>query len=182
MPSYYLDIETTGLDPTKNKIITIQFQELERGTGKPIGELVILKEWESNESNILKTFAEKSGILDPYPFSFVPVGYNLNFEHNFLLERTRQHGLQPIDVLNHPFLDLRTIGILMKRGEFKGSGLDQITRKEMNGSKIPEWYQEKEYEKIISYVQQETKSFNEFNEWLHQRMPSLLEEFQSKFQ
>ena len=43
--NYYLDIETTGLDPLQDKIITIQYMELERNTGKPVGPLKILKEW-----------------------------------------------------------------------------------------------------------------------------------------
>ena len=34
--NYYLDIETTGLDPLHAKIITIQYMELERNTAKPI--------------------------------------------------------------------------------------------------------------------------------------------------
>jgi DNA polymerase III epsilon subunit-like protein len=34
MPQYYLDIETTGLDPEKDKIISIQLQPLGRFTGK----------------------------------------------------------------------------------------------------------------------------------------------------
>jgi len=55
---YYLDIETTGLDELHNKIITIQYMELERNTGKPVGPLKILKEWESDEKTILKRFIE----------------------------------------------------------------------------------------------------------------------------
>ena len=47
--TYYLDIETTGLDEVQNKITTIQYVELERGTGKQLGELTILKEWELGE-------------------------------------------------------------------------------------------------------------------------------------
>ena len=71
MGTFYLDIETTGLDPKKDKIITIQFQELERNTGKAIGELVILKEWESSEKEILEQFISKSKILDPYSFKII---------------------------------------------------------------------------------------------------------------
>ena len=73
MGTFYLDVETTGLDPAKDRIITIQFQELDRYTGEAVGELVILKEWESSEKEILKEFIEKSGILDSYDFSFVPI-------------------------------------------------------------------------------------------------------------
>jgi len=36
MTNFYLDIETTGLNPRKDKIITIQYQELDRSTGEPI--------------------------------------------------------------------------------------------------------------------------------------------------
>ena len=46
--NYYLDIETTGLDPLRDKIITIQYMELERNTAKSVGPLKILKEWESD--------------------------------------------------------------------------------------------------------------------------------------
>lgn len=88
MGNYYFDIETTGLDAKTNKIITIQFQELHRNTGEAIGELTILKEWESSEREILKEFIRKSGIEEDYPFTFIPTGYNLGFEHNFLKERT----------------------------------------------------------------------------------------------
>ena len=56
MTSYYLDIETTGFDPKFDKIITIQYQQLDIASGKPIGNLIILKEWESSEKEILKKF------------------------------------------------------------------------------------------------------------------------------
>ena len=60
--NYYLDIETTGLDELHNKIITIQYMELERNTAKPAGPLKILKEWESDEKTILTEFISNSGI------------------------------------------------------------------------------------------------------------------------
>ncbi|KKK91948.1 hypothetical protein LCGC14_2707790, partial [marine sediment metagenome] len=37
MVNYYLDIETTGLDPKTNKIITIQYQRLDSQTGEAVG-------------------------------------------------------------------------------------------------------------------------------------------------
>ena len=39
MVNFYFDIETTGLNPKKDKILTIQYQELDRNTGEPKGEL-----------------------------------------------------------------------------------------------------------------------------------------------
>ena len=100
MATFYIDIETTGLDPEKDKIITIQFQELDRYTGDATGELIILKEWESSEKEIISQFIEKSNILDDYDFSFVPIGYNLGFEHNFLKARSEINNLPSLDILH----------------------------------------------------------------------------------
>ena len=176
MGNFYLDIETTGLNPKEDKIVTIQFQELDRYTGEAIGELVILKEWESSEKEILQEFIEKSGILDEYDFSFVPIGYNFQFEHNFLKSRSEINGLPSLDILDCPFIDLRAIGILMNKGQFKGSKLSDITGKKGTGSAIPNWYKNKEYDKIIDYIKNETEEFIKFSTWLYKKMPELLPE------
>ncbi|MFH1235240.1 MAG: ribonuclease H-like domain-containing protein [Candidatus Diapherotrites archaeon] len=180
MPTYYFDIETTGLDPKKDKIITIQFQELDRISGKPSGPLRILKEWESSEREILREFLDKSGVLEEYPFAFVPVGYNLTFEHNFLKERTAQHSFTPVDILNHPSIDLRPFGVLMNKGEFKGSGLEKITSKPSDGSNVPTWYHGREYAKITEYIDAEAKAFIQLYSWLLKEMPSFLEKFRKE--
>ena len=176
MGEFYLDIETTGLNPTKDKIITIQFQELDRYTGEAIGELIILKEWESSEKEILKQFISKTDILSG-GFNFVSVGYNLNFEHNFLKIKTAMNNLPLVDILNNPFIDLRAIGILMNKGQFKGSKLSDLTGKQEDGINIPLWYENKEYTRIINYIINETKEFVKFNSWLYKKMPFLLAEF-----
>jgi len=176
MSQFYFDIETTGLDPERDKIISIQIQELDRNTGDKKGDLIVLKEWETSEKEILEQFIEGSGILD-YPFNFIPIGYNLGFEHSFLIARTKVHNLPEIDILNNPFVDLRSIGVLMNKGEFKGSGLDKITGKKSDGSVLPTWYQNKEYDKILSYVESEANEFIKLNKWLYKKMPELLLEF-----
>ncbi len=52
MAKYYFDIETYPTpNPDTAKIITIQFQRINGETGKPEGELVILKEWECKPHN-----------------------------------------------------------------------------------------------------------------------------------
>ncbi len=66
MANYYLDIETTGLDEVESKITTIQYVELERGTGRQLGELTILKEWELGEKEMLSKFIDDSPISSKY--------------------------------------------------------------------------------------------------------------------
>ena len=177
MATYYLDIETTGLDPKINKIITIQYQEVDRYTGKAKGELIILKEWESSEKEIIEKFIADTKILENYAFSFVALGFNLTFEHNFLKERSKINNLKELDILNCPFIDLRAITILMNDGQFKGSSLDAMTGKKNNGSRIPEYYKAKNYVAIIDYIKDETIEFLRFNAWLYKNMPKLHADF-----
>ena len=60
MPLYYFDIETTGIDPNHDKIITIQYQKLDFQSGEPAGEITILKEWEeqASEKNLIEKLNE----------------------------------------------------------------------------------------------------------------------------
>lgn len=181
MGAYYLDIETNGLDEVQNKIITIQYVELERGTGKSIGDLTILKEWELGEKEMLRQFIEDSPITSQNSFDFVPVGFNLGFEHKFLLEKSsRYDDLFPISILSRPCIDLRSIGILMNKGEFKNSGLDKLTGKSHSGSSILTWYDEKNYKDIENYIQQETDEFVKWYEWLHEEMPQLRNKWENE--
>jgi hypothetical protein len=57
---YYFDLETTGFNFDKDEIIPIQFQRLNGFTGEPIGELEILKRWESSEKRNYRSFFTKS--------------------------------------------------------------------------------------------------------------------------
>ena len=173
MGNYYLDIETTGLDEVESKITTIQYVELERSTGKQIGEITILKEWELGEEGILKKFIEDSTISKNYAFDFIPVGYNLGFEHKFLLEKSAKYDLFPISILSRPCMDLHSIGIMMNNGEFKGSGLDQLTGKTHSGHPVVHWYDVKKYDEIINYIKNETTEFVKWYMWLHKEMPEL---------
>ena len=171
--NYYLDIETTGLDELHDKIITIKYMELDRNTGKAIGPLKILKEWESDEKTILKRFIEEFRPKDRW--AFVPVGYGLSFEHKFFWQRCISNGLKPISILGGPFLDLMTVGVLLNSGSFKGAALDDLTSKPHDGSVIPGYYEEKKYAEIESYIKEETEGFSTFCSRLYVEMPQLFE-------
>lgn len=177
MTSFYLDIETTGIDAQHDQILTIQFQPLDRMTGRPIGPLRILKAWESSEKHILEQFMVECRVLDPYPFALIPVGFNLTFENRFLITRSAAHGLPEIDILARPFIDLKAVGVLMRRGEFKGTSLDVLTGKRGNGSQIAAWHAAGDFEAIVRYIDQEAREFLKFHAWLCERMPLLLDEW-----
>lgn len=180
MPNFYLDIETTGLDPQTSKIITIQYARLDDFTSKQIGEIKILKEWESSEKEILRQFIIDYSITNSNPFSFVSVGFNLQFEHTFFIQRCKANGLEPFDIMSTPFIDLRPFGIIMNGGRFKGSGLDGITGKPHGGAIIPQWYAEKKYDEIENYIRKETTEFVQLCVWLYKELPTMLTRFKSE--
>lgn len=180
--AYYLDIETTGFTPENSKVITIQYCKLERYTGKRIGQLYILKEWESSEREILQKFINSVNLQDTYPFTFIPVGYNLKFENNFLYHRSMCHNLFPIKIFSRPYIDLHQLSILMNKGEFKGTKLNNFTNKPSDGSDIPNWYSQREYDKIINYITRETAEFVKFIEWAYKTIPDLKPKLEAHFQ
>ena len=175
MANYYLDIETAGLDHEVDKIITIQYQKLDWNTGEPVGELIILKAWDNSEKQILEQFQR---VLKEGQWDFVAHGYNLKFEDEFLWHRSIACGLKvPIKLFDRPVVDLHPVGILMNKGQFKGSGLDKITGKKSNGLACLTFYNAKQYDKVISYIKEETEEYLKFYSWLRKRMPTLMTEF-----
>ena len=174
MTYYYLDIETTGFDEENDKIITIQYMVLDEETGKPAGQLKILKEWESDEKTILKRFIED--FRPEYKWAFVPIGYGLSFEHKFFWQRCISNGLKPIGILTRPFLDLMTVGVLLNGGSFKGAALDDLTSKSQDGSVIPGYYKEKKYAEIERYIKNEIDGFCGLATKLFVKLPKLRDE------
>ena len=174
MTYYYLDIETTGFDVENEKIITIQYVELDEKTAKPVGSIKILKEWESDEKTILKRFIED--FRPEYKWAFVPIGYGLSFEHKFFWQRCISNGLKPIGILTRPFLDLMTVGVLLNGGSFKGAALDDLTSKSQDGSVIPGYYKEKKYAEIERYIKNEIDGFCGLATKLFVKLPKLRDE------
>ena len=171
MVHYYLDIETEGFDFQKDKIVTVQFQELDT-SGRPKGPITILKEWEIGEEEMIKFFWKKLfgfGVWD-----FVPIGYNLIFDLSFLWAKFKKYGLEvkPLDeyLYAKPIIDIKYSLIIANNLDFKGSGLDKMSNKETDGRNVPVFYKNKEFDKIEKYVIQETESFLECLEKLRTKL------------
>ena len=178
---YYLDIETTGFNPKEDKILTIQYQRLDdRNGGKPIGELIILKEWESSEEEIVKRFFDIFNTESSW--DFIPVMQNHLFDLRFLLEKFKKYcKWEPKDIMafmfQKPFIDIKYTLVMANNLSFKNAGLDQMIGKIRDGSKIPEWYQNKEYKRIEEYIKQETESFIKFFQEIIPFLREKLEKF-----
>jgi hypothetical protein len=169
MPEYYFDIETYSPEkkpnPDKDKIITIQVQQIDIKTGKPKSKLEILKEWESSEKDIVITFYNKfkNSFEEIDVWQFVPVGYSLSYDFEFLISKFRSYIGKEFTsrfYYNRPYLDLKHVIVLLN-GEFKGASLDKSTSKKFSGAKIKEWYENKKFGEIELYIKNEAESFLE---------------------
>lgn len=173
MPEYYFDVETEGEDPLQDKIITIQYQPLERG--EPVGPFTILTEWEWGEKEILRSILEK-GLLEA-GWDFVPIGNRLTFDLTFVVERAEHHELLSWDrgdlkyyLFRKPMVDLSPVLVLMNRGEFEGSSLTTFTPKRNWSNVVPPLYRKGDYGAILEYVEEERAALLE----LYQEVQSLL--------
>jgi hypothetical protein len=166
---YYLDIETVPLepfngehkwsnDPTKSKIISIQFQPLDWITGKPLGGLSILKEWESSERSIVEQFKKIYQIDNQW--AFIPVGNNLAYECRFLECKFAQYcGLDGLKLSERPLIDIKSVLVMHNKGYFKGS---TVAIGKIGLSKnMPEWYDKKNFKAIEDYIREEAQRFVE---------------------
>lgn len=185
LADYYFDIETVpidpknpndraSLDPKTGKIITIQYRRLNTSTGSPIEPLTILVEWDgSSERKILELFKP---LITGNPWDFIPLGYNLKFEFEFLRQKFKDYfdvDFSADDFMERPKNDLKLIGVILNDGIFKGATLDSFTDKEHGGFKVPVWYREKEYDRIIDYVRKEADAFLTFWQRLKKELPYL---------
>lgn len=157
MTEYYFDVETTDFD--KAEIITIQWQRLNGFTGEPIGEINILKRWESSEEDILKEFCPN---LNCRPFDFIFVGKNLFFDFCVLNERLQHYGLGEINLRclhERVSLDIKPILVIMNDGSFRGYDKVMPKTNPTTNDMIPRLFEEKNYAKIVKYIEDEAKDF-----------------------
>ena len=178
MTDFYFDIETYSpsniIDPENDKIITIQFQHLDTKTGKPLGELMMLKEWESSEEDIVEKF---------FPFfqkwEFIPIGMNLPFDKEFLRVKFKRYLFIDIPPRNlfwdFPSVDIKPLLILLNEGKFSGASLNTLGNKKNNGACIKDWYERKDYDAIVSYVRQEAEAFITFYQMIKRNIKNIFD-------
>lgn len=172
LAEYYFDIETTGVDFDKDEIITIQWQELDRFTGEPIGELHILKRWESSEEEIIKAFQPK---LTCNHWNFIFIGKNLFFDFCMLDERLKHFKLDGIDLrcLNERIsLDIKPILVIMNKGFI---GYDKIIPKTnpTPNNMIPQFFREGKHQEIIKYIEDEANDFIKAHQIFKKQIPTI---------
>jgi hypothetical protein len=162
MTQYYLDVEG---NPQTLELYTIQYQKLDMNC-VPVGDLIILKSWETSEEDIIRKF-HKEGLqrMGTDSFFFVPVGHNLIFDVRFIFLKFKQYGLECPDLSEwyyyHPKIDTKDSYIISNNYAFKGSGMNLVARKKVDGSAVITFYANKEYDKIIEYIKDETSAYYE---------------------
>jgi len=165
------------LSPETCKLITLQFQPIDIQTGRPCGELTILKEWESSEKEIIE---ELSQLIDARkPWNFVPVGFNILFDIGLFAGRAKKYGIEydPWFVYHSmPYIDLKPVCLGMNDFQFRGSGLDKFSSKQTAGDEVPVWYANKQYDRIVEYIENETNGFVELYAKLKRELPLFREE------
>jgi len=184
MTEYYFDIETYSPgeepNPETDKIITIQFQRIDLRIGEPKEELIILKEWESSEKEIVTQFFNRFFRDGLSIWNFVPVGFNLNFEWEYLISKFEKYLSKRFTSkdLHYkiPHLDLKPIIVLLNDGNFVGAKLDRFSNKPHDGKKVKEWYEKKQYDKIEQYIRVETKAFLDFYKKIKRNIHKLIED------
>lgn len=180
---YYLDIETVPYpefmdypgaktDPSKAKIISIQYCPLHTRSGEPIGDIKILSDWRKNRSEKIILDLFRKIYLDGGCWSFVPVGNNLAYECEFLEYKYRLfYGLSGLKLAQRPMIDIKPILVIKNHGFFKGSSL--CIGKTGEAKHMTEWYYNKEFGKIETYILTETINFINAYQTLKAKIPEI---------
>ena len=166
MPAYYFAIEGYHVgekpDPAVDKLITIQYQKIDLTTGEPLGELTLLKEWESSEQAIFTTFFNQFFKPDLPVTHFIPVGMSLDYEYEMIIAKCKKFNLPVVTshqlYFQRPRFDLKSTVVLLNDGRFAGARLDLFSSKKYDGSHMKKWYESKDFRKIEHFVREETEA------------------------
>lgn len=166
MAEYYFDIETYSPtpkpDPLNDKVISIQYQRLSSTTGRIEEDLKILTEKEyGSEEKLLEKFKEV--FITENSFDFIPIGVNLyGYDFIVLMNKFKKYFDQDLtfDFLrSRPVIDLKPTLIMMNGGKIQG--YNQILGKKQSGNVIKDWYEQGDWDNIITYIKDEAKNFIE---------------------
>jgi hypothetical protein len=175
MPAYYFAMEGyhTGEkpDPSEDKLITIQYQKIDLTSGEPLGELTILKEWESSEKDIITKFYNEFFRPDIPVTHFIPVGMNLDYEYEMMISKLKKYNLPVITsyqlYYQRPRFELRPVIILLNDGRFTGARLDAFSSRKYDGSHMKKWYEKTEFKRIEYFIREETEAFLKLLQYLN---------------
>lgn len=163
MSQYYIHLETTGFNKDRDQIISISYQPIGKDC-KPSGDLTVLKEWESNEKQIVEEFHKTFYCAGNW--NFIPIGYNLVFELTFLWAKFKKYNLSviPLDefIYERPLVECKYSSIIGNNLSFRGTGLDVVSGKNDSGMNVSGWYKIGDFKKVESCIIQETEIFMEF--------------------
>jgi len=185
MTNYYFDIETDTEgrekpDPSKDKIVTIQYQPFYNDSGNQKEPLTTLKSWNSSEESILNKFLNFTGWLEDPPriWNFIPVGINLSYDLLIILRRSEELlDIEiPLQLIMHeiPKLDLKSILVIANKGNFKGSSLDNFSKKSGSGQQTRLYIKNKEWDNLLNYIKQEAEAFLDVYKILVKNIPTIL--------
>ena len=76
-----------------------------------------------------------------------------------------------------PKLDLKSILVIANKGKFKGSGLDNFSKKSSTGKQTRLFIKNKEWDNLSNYIIQETEAFFDVYKILIKSIPNVLKEF-----
>src|SRR3989338_675408 len=102
--------------------------------------------------------ADGSNIWD-----FVPIGIQLNFEWEFIISKSNKYldkKLVSRDLhYSRPYIDIKSILVLLNNGNFKGASLSNFTDKSQDWKVIKNYYEKRQFDKIENYIINETNAF-----------------------
>jgi len=172
MTRLFLDVETysPGPKPTyDDRIIAIAYKQED-------GLITVLKEWESDEKQILTRFLEEIKRIDRLNI----IGHNiLRFDIPLIINRASAHGIATTGDLMHLLLDpypIDTIQVLLPANgfTFKGLRLEDCARRigieprTCLNSEIKTRYEQSDYTAIVEHVTEDVilteKLFNHLAE------------------
>ena len=170
----YLDIETTGLDPYRDQLLTIQTHRIE--DDGPVGTTAIHKTWERAERDVVRGFLDDTAFFTE-PWGFVPVGFNLHYELKWLFVKGKQYGALPkharFEAVDKPRIDLKDLAVMMNGVRFKGSKLENFSAKMGSGDIVLKAIEAQDHATIEHYIQQETDAFLRLWVELRREMPEV---------